>query len=159
MLDPTITCFKQEFDRFLGFIEEQIVMCPEAAWTERVGDTPFWLHLLHTLGCIEYYARPHGAPLKQTAFPRDVVRLRALPEGIMNKAEMTVLVADMRAVAHAYFETQSTQTLADKNLTMSEHMGKDCTNVQALIALIRHNAYHIGCCDSVLRMHGLPGVY
>jgi hypothetical protein len=41
---------------------------------------------------------------------------------------------------------------------LTRFVGKDRTNVAALIAMVRHYNYHLGCCDSVLRSHGLPGV-
>lgn len=159
MLDPVVDCFKQEFDRFHGFIEQQIETCPDAVWVEVLGDTPYWLHMLHVLAFIEHVARPYGAPLKQTAFSGDVVRLKAKPDHVMSKADMLALAADMKAVAYAYFETQSIKTLIDKNAVLSETFGRDCTNLTALILLVRHYNYHLGCCAAQLRMHGLPGVY
>lgn len=160
MLDPVIECFKQEYDRFQGFLEQQIEVCPsEEVWLEKLSNIAYWQHLMHCLACTEFYARPFGAPLKQTLYPREVVRFQAEPSRAMTRDEMRALAADMKNIAHAYFETLTAASLPQKNETMSQHMGKDMTHQQAMMALIRHPAYHIGCLDSVLRAHGVPGVY
>lgn len=160
MADPIIACFKEEFDRFQGLIEQQIDACPsEAAWVEKTGTTAYWAHIMHALGIVEYYALPLGAAPKQTVYSADEVRLKVEPHRVMSRDEMRKLAADMRQLAHAFLDSLSTADLPGKNEGMSKAMGRECTNIQAVIGLVRHYNYHIGCLDSILRAKGLLGVY
>lgn len=160
MTDPIIAGFREEFDRFHGLLTQQIDACPsEAAWVEKTGTTAYWTHLMHALGVAEYYALPLGGTPKQTVYSRDEVRLRAEPHRVMSRDEMRALAADIRQIAHEFFDALTVADLPKKNEGMSKALGRECTYLQAAIGLTRHYGYHIGCLDSVLRAKGLPGVY
>lgn len=119
----------------------------------------YWAHLMHVLGIVEYYSLPLGAAPKQTAYSPDEVRLKVEPHRVMSKDEMRKLAADMKELAHKFFESMTVADLPKKNEGMSRAMGRECTNIQAAIGLVRHYNYHIGCLDSIFRAKGLPGVY
>ena len=161
MPEHVIECFTQEYDRFHGLLEQQIDACPgEDVWLEKIGGIAYWHHIMHSLGCIEHCARSFGTPYTFTRYPRDVVRFRAgPPHEAMSRDEMRALAADMKKMVHEYFKTLTAESLTRKNETLSQHMGQDATHQTAILFLIRHPAYHIGCLDTVLRSHGVPGVY
>ena len=159
MSDPVIQTFAEEFDRFHGLLGKLIDACPDNLWTDNTGNLPFWVHLLHAIGSVERYAAPFDAPKQQIFFPHEVTIFKARPDRVMSKDEMRSLAKAMEKVAYDFFATQSAATLTQKNETMSRSLGKDRTNLDALIALARHPNYHLGCCDTVLRANGLPGVY
>ena len=159
MHDPVISCFKDEFDRFFGLLEKQIDVCPDDLWTQKTGGYIFWQQLLHVIACVELYALPEGESSKQTAYERGVIMLSALPKRHMTKTEMRELAAAMKTLAHTFIDGQSTATLTSKHARISKALGKELTNQHALMGLVRHACYHLGCCDAALRQHGVPGVY
>lgn len=159
-MDPVIAAFKQEFDRFHDVLTQQIDACPsEEAWLEKTGRFAYWWHIMHVLTVVEYYTLPVGVPRRQTYFPHEVVMFKAEPERTMTRDEMRSLAAAMKELAHAFFAVQTEKTLMDKNEGASAALNRECTNLYALIGLVRHYNYHIGCIDSLLRAKGIPGIY
>lgn len=151
--------FKADFDRFFGLQKQQITGCPEEIWREKSCGYYFWQQQLHSLYCIELFALREGEAPPEIPFSPKVAMLSEEPQGHMGKAEMLALADKMEAVAHAFMASLSDADLEKKQERMSKRLGRDMNNLNALIALIRHCCYHLGCCDSVLRAHGLPGVY
>ncbi len=160
MTDPVIDVFRQEFDRFHSLLLQQIDACPsEEVWLSKTGVIAYWQHLMHAFAIVELYTLPVGATHRQTVYSQDEVRFKKEPHRALSRDEAKVMGESMKRLAHEYFNSQSTATLAQKNESMSKAMGRDCPNVQALIGLIRHYNYHLGCLDSILRAHGITGVY
>lgn len=150
---------KADFDRFLGLQKKQIADCPEHIWQKKSCGYYFWQQQLHSLYCIELFALPAGEAAPETPFPKGVIMLSEEPAGSMSKDEMLALADKMEAVAHRFINSLSDADLEKKQERMSKRLGRDMSNLNAIVALIRHCSYHLGCCDSVLREHGLPGVY
>lgn len=158
--DPVIECFSEDFERFFGMLESQIEACPDELWEERAGGFLYWQQLLHAFACVELYALPEdGDALRLTGEPSGVVLLTALPEGSMSKARMRALAAKMRELARAFIAGQRKETLGLPHPALTRLLGKPKTNQHALMALIRHACYHIGCLDAFLRDHTGKGVY
>lgn len=158
-MDPIVQGFKDEFKRFIGLQKKQIADCPEDVWQKKAGGYYFWQQQLHSLGCISLFVLPEGEPEPVLPFPRAVVMLSEEPQGLMTKGDMLALADRMAALANTVMSAMPDADLPKKNERMSKSLGRDCTNQSALMALVRHCCYHLGCCDSVLRDHGLPGVY
>ena len=159
MPDFIVGTFKVEFDRFHDLLVQQIDACPdEAAWVEKTGRFAYWWHILHALALIEVYALPPGEPSRQTYCSPEVVFAKTEPERAVTREEMRAFAADMKELAHAFFASQNESTLALTNSPMSEGLGRECTNLNALVGMVRHYCYHIGCLDSLLRSRGIPGV-
>lgn len=159
MSDPVIEGFKKEFDRFHDILVKQIDACPsEEAWAEKTGRFPYWWHILHALALIEVYALPAGAPSRQTCCPRDVAFAKAEAEKSPTREEIRSLATVMKELAYEFFASQNLQTLTAPNENMTKTLGRECTNLNALIGMIRHYTYHIGCVDSLLRARGIPGL-
>ena len=159
MSDPVIACFQAEFERFFAMVEKQIEVCPDELWEKKAGGWPFWQQIFHNLACIEIYALPEGSASQQTMYSKQVAMLSEQPAKPMSKAAMKDFAATMRKVADQFFATMSAETLTAKHAAMSKLLNRDMANQNALIAMVRHTCYHLGCCDSVLRDHGIPGVY
>lgn len=159
MLHPVAAVFKEEFDRFHDLLAQQIDICPsEEAWNEKLGKFAYWWHLLHAFAIVELYALPPGAPSQQTYRPSDVAWAKAEPDRAMTRDEMRALAASMKELAYAFFASQNEKTFLEKNETMTARLGKEKNNMHALIGLVRHYVYHIGCIDSHLRARGIPGL-
>ena len=159
MADPVIETFGKEFDRFHDLLLQQVDLCPsEEAWLEKTGRFAYWWHFMHVFAIIEWYTLPLGAPARQTWFPDDVVRAKAEPSRAMTRDEVRALAAAMKTLGHEYLATQSRETLMDKNEGMSKTLGREVTNLDALMGMVRHYSYHVGCVDSLLRAKGIPGV-
>lgn len=158
MTDAIVNTFKMEFDRFHDLLVQQIGNCPnQEVWNKKIGRFTYWWHLFHAFSIVEMYALPLDAPTRQTYLPRDVVFAKAEPARAMTREEMHSLAASMKELAHEFFASQSEKTLLKKNERMSKALGRDLTNLNALIGFLRHYNYHMGCIDSHLRSHGIPG--
>lgn len=158
--DPVIECFREDFERFSGMLESQIDACPDALWESRAGGYPYWQQLLHVFACMELFALPQGdGVLALSGEPLGVVMLTAAPERTISKAEMRVFAVKMREVADSFITRQNRDTLTDPHPVMTKRFGKPQTVQHALLALIRHACYHIGCLDAFLRDHTGKGVY
>jgi uncharacterized damage-inducible protein DinB len=88
-----------------------------------------------------------------------MVMLRKLPEKDIGKDEMRLRARQAQAAAQAFISRQNAAGLTQRNEAASRAMGRELTNQNSLIALIRHICYHLGCCDTLLREHGYEGVY
>lgn len=159
MNDPVIECFKGEFDRFFGLMKKQIQICPDDLWNKKEGGYIFWQQLFHSIACVEIYALPEDQPSQQTMYSREVVMLAVEAPTPMSKEDLLVFADKMEKTAHDFISDMTQETLTERNERMSKALGKDMIKLNALIALVRHTCYHLGCCDAILRSHGTAGVY
>ncbi len=156
-MDPIIEIFKQEFDRFHSFLMQQADLCPdEETWLEKTGACPYWWHFMHVFAVMEYYTR--GTPVHLKAYSRDEVMLKIQPERALTRDETRTLAAAVTKDVYAFFASQTEKTLAARNNAASDALGRELTNLNSLIGLVRHHTYHIGCLDSLLRAKGITGV-
>ena len=159
MSDPVIACFKEEFERFHNLLLKQIEVCPDSLWTEKTGGYVYWQQLFHAFASIEIYALPDGQASLQIQYPPEVVMLSQEPERHLDKQQLKEFAAKMKILADAFIDSMSADKLPLEHTVMSKRLKAPKTNQNALIGLIRHACYHLGCCDAILRQHGIPGVY
>ncbi len=159
MRDPVIESFRAEFNRFHDLLLKQVEIFPDGLWNKKAGGYVVWQQFFHTFACVEFFALPEGASSKQTLYPADVVMFKQTPEKGPSKDEVRQLAASMKDMVNAFLDGQSTATLADKHEVLSRYRNQHATNQNAIVSLIRHACYHLGCCDAILREHGLPGVH
>jgi len=159
MSDPVMRCFKDEFEKFHDLLIKQIDVCPNELWTKKVGGYIYWQQLFHAFACIELFALPDGQASLQTQYKREVVLLSQEPETHMTKEQLKDFAATMKNLALSFIASMNADKLHLEHAGMSKRLKTSKTNQHALIALIRHANYHLGCCDAELRRHGIPGVY
>ncbi|SHN62694.1 hypothetical protein [Desulfovibrio litoralis] len=159
MNDPVISCFKDDFKRFFNLLETQIIIIPDSLWNKTLGGYPLWQQFFHTLACIELYALPDNQPSEQTFHTKEIVMLSGITNDIINKEDMLIFAQKMKKQALNFIEDMSLEKLTKKHNRTSTALKKECTNQYALIGLIRHICYHLGCCDALLRENGIKGVY
>ena len=157
--DLIIQCFKDEFDRFHGLLEKQIELCPPELWAKKAGGYFFWQQIYHTISCIELFALPEDDCERPSKFCPEVAMFITEPEKAISKEEMLELAAEMKILAHTFINSLSVNSLTLPHQNMSTVLGKKLSIQNALIASIRHASYHLGCCDAILREHGIKGVY
>ena len=157
-MDAVIQCFKDDFERFWGLMEKQIDICPDEIWSKKAGGWIFWQQILHSIGCVELFVLPEGES-SSLPFSREEVLLIKEPGQAVSKVEMLELAGRMKGLADAYIASTTAQTLTSPEAGISKRMGRELTRQYAIIALIRHCCYHLGCCDATLREHGIQGVY
>lgn len=158
MSDPVIQCFRDEFDRFFDLLEKQIENCPDDLWISKAGGYLVWQQFFHSLACTLLFAGSEDV-FTSLGYSPQVIMLTHEANKAMTREQMQALAPKARQKAHAFFDGQSVATLTEKNEGLSKGLGREMTNQNAAIALIRHNCYHLGACDAVLRDNGLPGVY
>ena len=158
MFETVIKGYQSEFERFLGLLEKQIEICPEELWSRKIGEYPFSQHVLHSLACTFLYAARSGRPFEGLPYDPQVMMM-AIPSGEIKKEEMKALAAEARTAALSFMAAQGPETLGLRHEVVSQALGRERSVNDALLSMIRHICYHLGCCDTVLREHGLPGVH
>ena len=159
MSAPVINCFKEEYARFHNLLVKQIEVCPDELWTEKVGGYVYWQQLFHVFASTEIFALPDGQASMQTLCPPEIAMLSKQPEMHLSKEQLKDFAAKMKILADSFFDSMSVDKLTLEHATMSKRMKAPKTNQNALMGLIRHANYHLGCCDAILRQHGIAGVY
>ena len=158
MADPVIETFRQEFDRFHGLMLQQVDACPsDEVWLAKTGRFAYWQHLMHVFAVLDFYVgTDRAAPAH--GFSEAIVKFQEEQSGPMTRDEIKALAETMKGVVYAFLKTQSAQTLTEKNEHMTAITGRESNNLNALIGLVRHYNYHIGCLDTILRQHTGVGV-
>ncbi len=160
-MDKIIQCFKDDFDRFWGLMEKQIEVCPDALWNKKGGGYVFWQQVLHSIACAELFALT-GVDDKTVLldkYDREIIFLLKEPDFEVSKATMLEHARLAKAVADKFVTGLSAANLTDTQPRLSKTFGREQTMQNAVMALIRHCNYHLGCCDAVLRENGVKGVY
>ena len=161
MRDPVIACFWEEFERFFDYTVKQVEVCPEELWSQKIAGDPLWQQFLHTFACIElFYALPDTAAVPILAGRSlEEVLLKRESGSPMSKAAMLDYATHMKELAKAYMDELNSARLTEPHPRMSAAMNKPRTHQHALMGMVRHACYHLGCCDTILRERGLDGVY
>lgn len=159
MNDQIIDCFKEEFNRFFTLLEQQMDLCPDDLWNQKAGGFIFWQQHLHTLSCTFLYSMPDGGFFESLPYKPGVLMLSEEPDFTLTKDEMRGWAQKAKSAAHEFIDRQTVSSLTGRHQLMSSLLKRELTNQSALIALIRHLCYHLGCCDTALRDRGLGGVY
>lgn len=81
------------------------------------------------------------------------------PGPAISKREALAYAATVKALALEFMNGLDAGKLTQRHDRLSTALGKERAIQHALIGLVRHAGYHLGCCDAVLREHGLAGVY
>ena len=158
--NPLIQCFKSEFDRFFELLKKQVEVCPQDLWTKKVGGYIFWQQQLHAVMCVGLiYVEENDDIAAEVGFSREVIMLSAEPSEEMSKEGLFILVEKVHKLAHTFMSSINDADLTKKHTVMSKTLGREMSNQNALIAMTRHCCYHLGCCDAILREHGIKGVY
>lgn len=159
MNNPVIAPFKNDLETIMGMIDKMIDVCPDNLWNKKVGGFVFWQQLLHTVACIDFFSLREGhVPQKIDQAP-EVIHLKSAPTSNMSKAELKSLSATLKQVGLTFMDSLSYEQMFAKHETLSSTFGKDMSNLDALTKLLWHTSYHLGCCDSLLREEGVPGVF
>ena len=160
MQDPVIACFWEEFERFHDFAIKQIDACPDELWLQKCGGFPLWQQFFHLFAYIEILALPRlESPLKENPYPPEGILLTQEVLPAMTKKEMHALAERAHGVARGFMSGLTTARLTERHERLSERHGKERTLQFAVITLIRHTNYHLGCCEAILRDRGLAGIY
>ena len=159
MTTTIIKCFRDDFDRFYDMLLTQIEICPDELWAVQEGGYPYWQQILHAVAITELYALPEGTAPRQKRYSMSVAMLSEATEDIMGKAELKALAEDVRQSVYTFLEGMTAEKLMAVNEKTTRLLKKETLYMNTLIALVRHLSYHIGCCDTILRYHGMKGVY
>ncbi|MDR2503428.1 MAG: DinB family protein [Deltaproteobacteria bacterium] len=160
-MDAVIQCFKAEFERFWAMLEKQAEICPEKLWGQKAGGYVFWQQIWHTIACAEMFITedPAGKLPLMEKYSRDVVMFNQTLEPAPDKTEILAEAGRIKTRVLDYYDGMRTADLEREHPSMTRRLGRPQSKQNAALALIRHCAYHVGCCDAVLREHGLKGVY
>ena len=157
-MDAIMQSFKNDFDCFWGLMLKQIEVCPDELWNRRVGGWIFWQQVMHSIACVELFVLPEGQA-GENRFSRDDMLLLRDSDERPSKAELLEMAGKMKELADSYIDNTTSAQLGDIEPGMTRRLGRESTRQNAIMALIRHCCYHLGCCDAILRENGIPGVY
>lgn len=154
----TDTC-KVEFDRVMHLVRKCIEVCPEDLWCAKDGGFYFWQQIYHALAHLEFFSRRDYHGPRPLPYPLDVVFFANERQAAPSKTEMLALAANMQTLAHAYMDTLSPHEITAPNEVFSAIVERPVNHLVGLMKFTAHTLYHLGCCDTLLRQRGLPGVY
>lgn len=157
--DPAVHCFADDFERFHTLLLKQVETCPEELWAGKSGGHFFWQELAHAFYCVQLYALPEGEEERLFGLTPKAAMLREDALTPMTKGEVRQIADTMEAMAYAFMGRLTRADLLLPHAALCRFTGKERTNLHALIGLIRHYNYHLGCCDAALRANGISGVY
>ena len=148
----------KDYAHILGMITAMIDACPDALWKRKAGGFVFWQQLLHAVSTAAFFAgEGYAAPAVHQ--PPDVIQLKIAPSQDMSKAELKEYVTAVSQAVAAYCDALTKERLHARHETLSSYFGREITVRDSLLKLLWHTAYHLGCCDALLREEGVPGVF
>ncbi|MDR2884497.1 MAG: DinB family protein [Deferribacteraceae bacterium] len=153
-----VQVFINDFERFCGMLINQVDLCSDEVWTATDGKYPYWWHIMHSIAFTEIYSADADATTK-IPYSMPEIMYSKEPENVLSKEGLIAIILDIRETARAYMKGMTDERFTEVNHKLSKLYGKETTQLGALIAILRHMCYHIGCCDTILRMHGIKGVY
>ena len=160
MSNPIIETCRSEFERMFARVKKFIEVCPDDLWTAKAGGFYVWLQVYHTLAHFEFFSRRENETSRSLPFPMPVVMFepKVLPPA-PSKAQMSAFAEEMASLARAYMDNLSPYEITAPNPAFSAVVERPVNHLVGLMKFTAHTAYHLGCCDALLRERGLPGVY
>ena len=159
MPNPIIETCKAEFEIMFARVKKLIEVCPDDLWVAKAGGFYFWQQVYHTLAHFEFFSRREGDVPRRLPWPMDVIMFEREGLPAPSKAQMLAFADDMAALARAYMNNLSVYEITMPNKVLSAIIERPVNHLVGLLKFTAHTAYHLGCCDSLLRERGLPGVY
>lgn len=157
-MDPVIKTIKDDFDRFYDMLIKQIDVCPDDVWISKEGGYFYWQQILHNICVTEMFSVKDGDSFKPK-YSMPVIMLSEEQLDHINKDELKALALEVREKACDYFNSLKPEKLLEVHPVFTETMKRETNYLSVLISIVRHLTYHIGCLDTVLRNHGVKGVY
>jgi hypothetical protein len=160
MSDTVTLAFKKNFDDVYAVLEQAVELCPDALWKEKVGGFYFWQQIVHVFGIVDLVcAETADAPLSQNVYSMDIIRLMQHGDAAPAKRDVLTFAAQMKNVAHAYFARMTDDRLFTRNEYRTARLGKEASQIDAMITLVGHGQYHVGICGACFRDRGIQGIY
>ena len=153
------TC-RTEFERMFSRVKKFIGVCPDDLWTAKAGGFYVWQQVYHTLAHFEFFSRRENETQRPLPFPMPVIMFesKVIPSA-PSKAQMLAFAEEMASLARAYLDNLSRYEITALNPVLSAIVERPVNHLVGLMKFTAHTAYHLGCCDALLRERGLPGVY
>ncbi len=159
MPNPIIETCRAEFEIMFARVKKLIETCPDDLWTAKAGGFYFWQQVCHTLAHFEFFSRREGDTPRRQPWPMDVIMFARENVPAPSKARMLAFADEMAALARAYMDNLSPYEITTPNKVFSAIVERPVNHLVGLMKFTAHTAYHLGCCDTLLRQRGLPGVY
>ena len=159
MPNPITQTCKAEFELMFARVKTLIKVCPDDLWTAKAGGFYFWQQVYHTLAHFEFFSRREGEAPRRLPWPMDVIMFERENVPAPSKAQMLAFAEDMASLARAYMNNLSRHEITAPNKVLTTIIERPVDHLVGLIKFTAHTAYHLGCCDTLLRERGLPGVY
>lgn len=160
MANPIIETCRSEFERMFTRVKKFIEVCPDDLWAGKSGGFYVWQQVYHTLAHFEFFSSRENEAPHPLPFPMPVIMFEsAVVPFAPSKTEMLVFAEEMASRARAYMDNLSPYEIFAPNPAFSAIVERPVNHLVGLIKFTAHTAYHLGCCDALLRERGLPGVY
>ena len=150
---------KTYFDRGMEFLFRLIDECPDDLWKKKGGGFFYWQQVYHAFYCVDYFLLPPESEMADEPFGRAVAMFSEIPASAPSKETVRKFGVSMKKKADEWIAFLNDEFLGLRHDGMSVRRKAEMNNGAVFVSLCGHTMYHVGCLDSVLREHGLKGVY
>ncbi len=150
---------KGYFDRGMEFLFRLVDECPDDLWTKKGGGFFYWQQVYHAFYCVDYFLLPPDGEMADEPYGRAVAMFSEVPPVPPSKETVREFGAVMKKKADEWIASLDDGALGLRHEGMTARKKAETCNGAVFASLCGHNMYHVGCLDSVLREHGLKGVY
>jgi DinB superfamily len=163
------TALWRQFGAAIDMLENALVACPEALWTERLWRTPpppefppqfaeFWYVTFHTLVWLDLYLSgvPEEAFAPPDPFAQGVLdSVEAQPQRPYTKEELRAYLASLRHKCHTTLVTL-TDEQARRSVEYPWSEGQPISLLELHLYNLRHVQEHAAQLSLFLGQHGIP---
>lgn len=161
MSHTIINALKSPIDHAFGMIGQYIDVCPENIWVETSGSWPVWQQVYHVINVVNIFFPSSDAVPAKTLLEEKYCGLQAAAPSalVITRTDMQAALAQAMQDIEALLAALDDSELTSRNEGLFQTFGMDMTIAATLVMLASHTMYHLGCCDTALRNHGIPGIF
>ena len=156
-LAAALDAVSMHLDKVFPLLERAIETCPDELWASKQGGFYYWQQLYHFFALIDGFIKEPHDPPTQDMYDAEAMRLLRHEEKAPDKKALLSMAKTMRAELDAFVAAMTWERLFARNEPRSQRLGREVSNLSALIWLLNHAFYHMGVCDCTLRNHGRKG--
>lgn len=154
-----VTAMQGYYERGMEFLFRLVDECPDDLWKKKGGGFFYWQQIYHAFYCIDYFLLPPDGKMPEEPYGGAVAMFNEAPASAPSKETVKQFGTRMKTKADAWIASLDDGALGKRHEGMSVRRKEDVNNAAVFASLCGHTMYHVGCLDSVLRGHGLKGVY
>ncbi|MDR1657855.1 MAG: DinB family protein [Deltaproteobacteria bacterium] len=141
----------------LDLLSALIDAASDNLWEEKIGGWPLWQHLIHALWGNDFFTPGPAAPAPE-GLSAEVLQLKTIGTQAPAKERVKIYLRDVRTKIEGFVSGLDDAGLVLPN-EKTKAIGLDWDITKTMVILSSHPYYHLGYGDTLLRNHGLAGVF